>query len=274
LINYTERISLLMEDVVSRVPALSFIDMSKVLVFARGGRTHAEGAYATCHCISLPSSEPGYYFWRDRKSGKLTRRSEWFVTKSPVVTIGATPIDYMISFALPRFCDQQLSKTRKQIHYSGGPNWIAKLDTIIHELYHIDPDRPGIRRMEKADGTESANCHGDRFFEDVVEMVRQYLATRPDPQTYDFLQHSFAELTEKFDGVVGTTFRSFPSYPQRYTESVNPQPPAPAELGNCRVEAVKAPRVPTRFTEDDIVVREFLPATSRALVRKGKFCAA
>jgi hypothetical protein len=274
LINYTERISLLMEDVVSRVPTLSFIDMSKVLVFARGGRTHTEGAYATCHCISLPSSEPGYYFWRDRKSGNLTRRSEWFVTKSPAVTIGATPIDYMISFALPRFCDQQLSKTRKQIHYSGGPNWIAKLDTIVHELYHVDPERPGIRRMEKADGTESANCHGDRFFEDVVEMVRQYLDTKPDPQTYDFLQYSFAELTEKFGGVVGTTFRSFPSYPQRYTERVDPQPPAPAELGDCRVEAVKAPRVPTRFTEDDVVIREFLPATSRALVRKGKFCAA
>ena len=67
LINYTERVSLLMEDVVSRVPMLSFIDMSKVLVFARGGRTHAEGAYATCHCICLPASDPGYYFWRDRK---------------------------------------------------------------------------------------------------------------------------------------------------------------------------------------------------------------
>ena len=263
-----------MEDVVSRVPTLSFIDMSKVLVFARGGRTHAEGAYATCHCISLPSSEPGYYFWRDRKSSKLTRRSEWFVTKSPVVTIGMTPIEYMISFALPRFCDQQLSKTRKQIHYSGGPNWIAKLDTIIHELYHIDPQRPGIRRMEKADGTESANCHGDRFFEDVVEMVRQYLASKPDPETYDFLQYSFPELTEKFGGVVGTSFKSFPSYPQRYTERVDPQPPAPAELAGCRVEPVKAPRVATCFTEDDIVIRQFLPNTSRTLVRKGKFCAA
>jgi hypothetical protein len=274
LINYTERISLLMEDVVSRVPTLSFIDMSKVLVFARGGRTHAEGAYATCHCISLPPSEPGYYFWRDRKTGRLTRRSEWFVTKSPQVTIGTKSIDYMISFALPRFCDQQLSRTRKQIHYSGGPNWIAKLDTIIHELYHIDPQRPGIRRMERADGTYSANCHGDRFFEDVVEMVRQYLDSRPEPHTYDFLQYSFAELTERFGGVVGTTFRSFPSYPQRYTEALDPQPAAPSELTHCRLEPLKAPRVATRFSEDDVVVREFLPNTSRALVRKGKFCAA
>jgi hypothetical protein len=37
---------------------------------------------------------------------------------------------------------------------------------------------------------------------------------------------------------------------------------------------VKPPRFATRFTEDDITVREFLPRTSRALVRKGKFCAA
>jgi len=274
MINYTERISLLMEDVVRRVPPLSFINMSKVLVFARGGRTHAEGAYATCHCISLPASEPGYYFWRDRKSGCLTRRSEWFVTKSPQVTIGTASIDYMISFALPRFCDQQLSRTRKQVHYSGGPNWIAKLDTIVHELYHIDPERPGIRRMERADGTYSANCHGDRFFEDVVDMVRQYLDSKPDAATYEFLQYNFSELTERFGGVVGTTFKSFPSYPQRYTEVVMPQPPAPAELANCRVEPVKEPRQATRFTEDDVVVREFLPRTSRTLVRKGKFVAA
>jgi hypothetical protein len=37
---------------------------------------------------------------------------------------------------------------------------------------------------------------------------------------------------------------------------------------------VKTPRTAARFTEDDIVVREFLPHASRALVRKGKFCAA
>jgi hypothetical protein len=98
MINYTERLSLLMEDIVGRVPKLSFIDMSKVLVFARSGRTSAEGAYATCHCVCLPPSEPGYYFWRDRSTGKLTRRSEWFVTKSPSVTIDAKPIDYMVSF--------------------------------------------------------------------------------------------------------------------------------------------------------------------------------
>lgn len=273
MINYTDRLALLMEDIVDRVPALSFIDMRRVLVFSRSGRSDAEGAFATCHCVSLPPSEPGYYFWRDRSTGKLTRRSEWFITKSPTVRVGMQPIDYMISFTLPRFCDQTLSRSRKEAHYAGHEVWIAKLDTVVHELYHIDPERPGIRRMERADGTYSANCHGRRFFEDVARMVQHYLASKPDPRVYDFLKYSYAELVARFGGVVGTTFRSYPSYPQRYTEVLDPQPAVAPDM-SCRVEPLKAPRVATRFTEDDLVMREFLPTTSRQLIRKGRFCAA
>ena len=268
MINYTERLSLLMSDIVERVPPLGFIDMSRVLVFARSGRTNAEGAYATCHCICLPATEPGYYFWRDRKTGTLTRRSEWFVTKSPEVRVGVKPIDYMISFTMPRFTDQVLSRTRKHAHYPGQPNWVGKLDTILHEMYHIDPTTPGIRRMEKADGTYSANCHGDTFFTNVVEMVQQYLATRPDPQTYDFLQYNFDELAARFGGICGTTFRGYPSYPQRYTEVLTPQPEAAPDM-QCRVEPLKVPRVTKRFSEDDLMMREFLRTTSRQLIRKG-----
>jgi len=273
MINYTERISELMDDIVARVPTLSFLDTSRVLVFARAGRTNAEGAYATCHCICLPASEPGYYFWRDRSTGRLTRRSEWFVTKSPTVKVGTGDIDYMVSFALPRFCDQRLARSRKQVHYKGQPDWIAKLDTIVHELYHIDPERPGIRRMERADGTYSANCHGQRFFEHVVEMVHQYLDSKPNPEVTDFLKYDLDELTVQYGGVVGTTFRAFPSYPQRYTEVLDPQPLPPEGL-SCRVEPLKLPRVKTCFTEDDLAVRQFLPHSSHQLIRKGKHCAA
>jgi hypothetical protein len=263
MINYTERLSALMEDIVARVPTLSFIDPKNVLVFARTGRANAEGAYATCHCVCLPPSEPGYYFWRERGTGRLTRRTEWFVTKSPEVTIGGNRIDYMVSFTLPRFCDQMLSRTRKQVHYKGQPNWIAKLDTIIHELYHIDPAQPGIRRMEKADGTYSANCHGDRFFADVVSMVHQYLDSRPDPETLEFLQYNFDELTSRFGGVVGTAFKGFPSYPQRYIEIVPPPADASEDAAGCRLDPLRVPKLMTRYTDDDVVMRQFLRTTSR-----------
>ena len=49
MINYTERIALLMQDVIARTPRLAFIDLREVIVFARFGRSDAEGAYATCH---------------------------------------------------------------------------------------------------------------------------------------------------------------------------------------------------------------------------------
>jgi hypothetical protein len=274
MINYTDRLTLLMEDVVSRVPTLSFIDMADVLVFARPGRSRAEGAFATCHCLSLPASEPGYYFWRDRTTQQLTRRSEWFVTKSPSVTIGTREIKYMISFTLPRFCDQSFDRSRKEHLYPGAEPWVAKLDTVVHELYHIDPDLAGIRRIEREDGTYSANCHGKQFFEQVAGMVHAYLATRPSPAVYDFLKQDFNALSAGFGGVVGTSFRSFPSFPQRYIERLADQPPCDADADGVQVDPLRAPQQPTRYSQDDLHIRQFMADSSRRLMRKGAFRAA
>ncbi len=276
MINYTERIALLMSDVVARVPELSFIDLRRVLVFGRSGRSQAEGAYATCHCLTLPTSEPGYYFWKDRRTGCITRRSEWFVTKSPQVHVAGRSIDYLVSFTLPRFCDQTLSRSRKRTYYPGQPEWIAKLDTIVHELYHIDPLREGIRRVERADGSRSEHCHSREFFGGVASMVHTYLASHPRPEIYEFLQYDFSSLAARHGGVGGTTFRSFPSYPQRYVEVLSPQPPAPAEAA-VRVDPLRLPALTHHFTEFDLEVRQFLPQTSRALIRqrlKMQSCAA
>ncbi|MBA3271448.1 MAG: hypothetical protein H0T71_13145, partial [Acidobacteria bacterium] len=136
-INYTAHVTRLMHDIVARVPELSFIDLSRVLVFARPGRSSADGAYASCHSLGLPTSDPGYFFWRDCETGAVTRRSEWFVTKSPEVYVDGNTVNYMISFSLPRFTDQALSRSRKRDLYPAGTaDWVAKLDTVIHELYH------------------------------------------------------------------------------------------------------------------------------------------
>src|SRR5215510_4917784 len=215
-----------MQDIVSRVSTLSFIDVTDLLVFARPGRSDAAGAFATCHCLSLPPSEPGYYFWRDRRTGRITRRSEWFITKSPVMTISNRPLKYLFSFTLPRFCDQSLDRSKKERFYPGVEDpWMAKLDTVVHELYHVDPQLTGIRRIERSDGTYSANCHSGEFFEQVADMVHTYLRSKPDPALFDFLRDDFAALDRKHGGIVGTSFRTFPSYPQRYLEPLAKQPP-------------------------------------------------
>jgi hypothetical protein len=274
LINYTERLALLMQDIVTRVPTLSFIDTADVLIFARSGRSTAEGPFATCHCLTLPPSDPGYYFWRDRTTHRITRRSEWFVTKSPVLTIGARPLKYMISFALPRFCDQSLDRSRKERFYPGAEPWIAKLDTVVHELYHIDPELAGIRRIEREDGAYSAHCHGHRFFEQVAGMVHTYLDSRPAPTAYEFLRDDFAALERTHGGVVGMSFRTFPSFPQRYIERLAEQLPCEADTDGVQVEALHEPQHPTRYTEDDLHIRQFTQKASRRVMRKGAFRAA
>lgn len=268
MINYTERLTLLMQDIVRRVPTLSFIDVDDVLVFGRFGRSSADGAFATCHCLSLPASEPGYYFWRDRRSGRLTRRSEWFVTKSPRVTIGPRRLKYLVSFSLPRFCDQSLARSRKERFYPGADPWIAKLDTVVHELFHIDPQMMGIRRIERGDGTFAANSHSQRFFQQVADMVHAYLDSKPHPATYDFLRHDFATLEARHGGVTGTSFRTFPSFPQRYIERLAEQVRCVDDDDRVVVEPLRVPKQATSYTEQDLHMRQFLKRTSRRIVRK------
>lgn len=274
MVNYSDRVTSLMRDIVSRVPALSYVNMAEILVFGRFGRASAEGAFATCHCLSLPESEPGYYFWRDRRTHRVTRRSEWFVTKSPEVRIGAQPINYLISFSLPRFCEQTLTGSRKRAFYTGAEPWLAKLDTVVHELYHIDPKEPGIRRVERADGSYSHHSHSPEFFVDVARMVNEYLATGPDPATYDFLRYDFSQLVTRYGGVVATTFRSFPSYPQRYLEAMAQQPPAPNDDRDVKVEPLKQFPRQTHYCETDLCTRQFLSKTARRLRRDGQHLAA
>jgi hypothetical protein len=264
MLNYTDCVRLLMEDIVRRVPALSFIDMREVLVFARQGRTSAHGAYATCHSLTVPDSEPAYYFWRDRRTGRLTRRSEWFVMRTPHVQVGRIRVKSLISVALPRFCDQTLRGSRKEDVYKGCENWVAKIDTIIHELYHIDPRDSGIRKSTPGDGRPAAMAHTAQFFCDVAAMVRQYLDSCPDPNTYDFLCHGFSTLAHQHGAVAATTFRTYPSFPQRYRETLGKQPRLP-RAGH--VVPVAAARVQRLYTDADLEIRQFLPhATTRVIL--------
>jgi hypothetical protein len=255
-INYTGQLTQLMHDIVARVPALSFIDLKRVLVFARPGRSSADGAYASCHSLGLPSSEPGYFFWRDRATGEITRRSEWFVTKSPKVYFDGRLMNYMISFALPRFTDQTLTRSRKRALYPAGtPDWVAKLDTVIHELYHIDPEQNCLRRFTRADGSVSDALHNATYFEEVAAL------TRPDHDVLDFLKDDFQTLRARYGGVAGVTFRSFPSYPRRYRETISGQP-LPLEIEKAPVERIVDTSA-RLFVDDDLQMRTFDGTSAR-----------
>jgi hypothetical protein len=262
MIDYTARLTLLARDIVSRVAPLSFIEPESFLVFARFGRSRAEGPYATCHSLRLAATEPGYYFWRDQVTGEITRRSEWFVPRAPEVLIDARRLDYLVSFALPRFCDQSLRYSRKRRFHPTAEPWVAKLDTVVHELYHFDPARTGIRFTAGDSDRGAGGCHGSSFFENVAEMVRMYLASNPDPEMYAFLRYDFAGLQARYGGVAGTTFKNFPSYPQVYLDRLATQLAIPAGTAIVPLHAPKQPHV---YTEADLEIRAFHTGGARRI---------
>ncbi len=137
----------------------------------------------------------------------------------------------------------------------------------MHELYHIDPQAAGIRRVERCDGGTAAGSHGRNFLEDVAGMVREYLASGADPDLYEFLRYDFADLDARYGGVAGTTFRTFPSFPQRYID-VLPASMQPDTPNAVRIQALKTPLTPTRYTDHDLVARQFLERATRRIARR------
>jgi hypothetical protein len=173
--------------------------------------------------------------------------------------VNGTRLQYLVSFMLPRFCDQTLESAGKQWRYGRAEPWVAKLDTIVHELYHISPEDSGLRRMERADGGWSSRSHSSCFFDTVETYVRQYLDSGPDPLVYDFLKYDYSGLLARYDRIVATSFRSFPSYPQRFIEPLDVQPSGP----DVRVTALPPSRQPRAYTDADLVLREFTDHGSR-----------
>jgi hypothetical protein len=94
-------------------------------------------------------------------------------------------------------------------------------------------------------------------------MVRSYLASGPNPDLYQFLQQDFRQLVDRFGGVTATTFKNFPSYPQRYMEALEAAPIDPA----VKVERLKPQTQPLVYTADDLHLRQFTEATTRRLTR-------
>jgi hypothetical protein len=101
-------------------------------------------------------------------------------------------------------------------------------------------------------------------------MVTGYLASGADPVLYDFLEDDFATLTARHGGIVATTFKNFPSFPQRYMEAVD----MPSADPLVKVERLKRLTQPILYTEDDLHMRHFTESGARRLARKGQHRAA
>ncbi|MFM7846819.1 MAG: putative metallopeptidase [Planctomycetota bacterium] len=178
--NFTDRMRLVCEDMVIRVPELQHIDLSYVgLSFAQARNRSRYGMFASLTPLRFQGGVPTTV-----KHGHVYRVQQ-------VRDKQGREMLYILTFYLPRFQDLDFRE---------------KLVTILHELWHISPDFNGdIRRHP---GRCYAHSHSQAEYD--VEMGRladRWLAASPPPDLYQFLFSDFTELSDRHGRIVGTRYR-------------------------------------------------------------------
>ena len=98
---------------------------------------------------------------------------------------------YIMTVYLPRFLNLSFRE---------------KLETIIHELWHISPEFNGdLRRHPGRCYVHSPSSQ--RYDAFVEELASRWLSLSPPQHVHDFLRLSFAELVRQYGGVYGTRIR-------------------------------------------------------------------
>ena len=229
-----------------------------MLVFAGPDDRRPTVAFATCHCLTLPPSEPGYYFWRDRND--RSHHAAVGVVRDQVafVTIGRTPReihDFVHAAAVLRSVGGPIAKAtllsgRRAV---AGEARYGRTRAVSH--------RSGPRR---ASGASAPKARLTRPIAMVISsssrwpsLVTTYLDSRPDPAVYDFLRDDFAaleaRLAESSPRASATSRRS-----RSATSSVRlPSPPCEADADGVVVEPLGPVRQPLVYTEADLAIRQF-----------------
>ena len=95
---------------------------------------------------------------------------------------------YILNFYLPRFLNLPLKE---------------KLDTVLHELWHIGPKFDGdLRRFGNR-----CFAHGPskkQYDRQVAILVVEWLELSPPKSVYDFLQYNFHELDARHGRIIGS----------------------------------------------------------------------
>ncbi len=179
--DFTAHMRLLCQDVAARLPELNHIAMDHVaLRVCQARKAVAHGIQASLTPLRFAGGE------------RTARRGKRWWTIPPMFDSSGQEMLYLLSFYLPRFCNQSPPQ---------------KLATVIHELWHIGPRFDGdIRRLPGR-----CYAHGSReaeFHREMDKAAQRWLALSPPRELYDFLSHDFRQLALRSGPVFGTKMRT------------------------------------------------------------------
>ncbi len=179
--DFTGHMRRLCTDIAARLPEYGHINVERVAMRVcqtRKRTTH--GIYASLTPLRF-------------EGGRETavRRGRTWRVQTVRDTAGREML-YLLSFYLPRFCDQP---------------YLEKLATVMHELWHIGPQFDGDLRRHPgrcyAHGPSEAEYHGQ-----MRVWAERWLSLAPAPELHHFLEQDFQQLRAAYGAVVGTRLRT------------------------------------------------------------------
>ncbi len=171
----------LCEDMSERLSSLRHVDMTRVAVsFSQARKAGVYGMYASLTPLRFADGS--------RETVRRGRRWRLQQLNDP----SGREMLYVLSFYLPRFLDLAFSE---------------KLNTVVHELWHISPQFNGDVRRFKG----RCFAHGGsqkKYDAHAKQLVAEWLALEPPESLYGFLRCGFRELAERHGGVYGMKIRT------------------------------------------------------------------
>lgn len=176
-LDFTLHMRSLCHDLTQRLPELRHIRFDFVAVrLCQTRHSASHGVHASLTPLRFQGGE------------RITQRRGRSWTIRPLYDARGEEMLYLLSFYLPRFCNQPLGE---------------KLATVIHELWHIGPAFDGdLRRLP---GRCFAHGHSEAaFHQEMRSRALHWLALSPPRALYAFLEHDFPELRRRHGTVYGT----------------------------------------------------------------------
>ncbi|MDG2380583.1 MAG: putative metallopeptidase [Pirellulaceae bacterium] len=176
-INFTSQIRVVIDDMIARLPELQHIDLNRVAIaFAQARNRSRYGTHATLTPMRF-------------LDGSLTmQQGRRTYTVQRIYDDRGAELLYILTLYLPRFMDVDFHE---------------KLVTLLHELWHINPEFNGdIRRHA---GRCYAHTHSQKEYDARMEILaNRWLATQPRDELLNFLKLNFSELSKAYGSVFGT----------------------------------------------------------------------
>jgi hypothetical protein len=174
--DFTRHMHRLCAALTADLPELSHIDIGRVAIcFSRARKRVPYGIWASLTPLRFAGG-----------SLTVTRgRKTWTIQR--LYGDDGREMLYILRFYFPRFFDQSLEE---------------KLNTVIHELWHIGPRFDG--DLRRHDGRCYAHGTSQKEYDAQIDrLLRKWLDARPDPALYEFLTGSMEDLIARHGGLHG-----------------------------------------------------------------------